>query len=1675
MYKYILFTFLYTLGISHAQTIVINEVQASNQSTIQDDDGDYSDWIELYNADTVWINLQGYGLSDDYSRPFRWVFPSVVIAPNNYLIVWASGKNRVGAAGHLHTNFSISAVGEEVILTRPDSVRLDESPPTAIATDLSFGRFPNGGGPRVLFAQPTPGTANTTPPFVEIPAPVFSHTSGFYQHTFGLQLSHPDTNAIIVYTIDGSEPMLSRLSGAAYAYKNQYPHFPGQTTGPMLHDTMWSYVFIDSISIYDRSADSNTISAISSTFEFNQRLPPTPVKKATVIKARAYVQGDSSRVVTHTFFVDRQPIGSLPIISLATDASNLFDYQEGIYVAGSDFDDWRSNNPTVQPHATRSGANFHRRGIAAEKPASFEYFVQQNRVINQNLGVRIHGNTSRTTSMKSLRLYPRSVYDNKNTLDYPFFGSDARSSFNRLMLRNSGQDFHRTHFRDAFLQASVAHLPFTTQRYQPAEVYINGEFFGVSNIRTRYDKHFMEAEYGIAEADLDLLENGGEVVEGSNAHFLQMRTFIRDNNMALAVNYDSVHRMMDVENFTDYHIANIFFSNRDWPGNNIIFFRKKTSQYDSLAPYGQDGRWRWMLFDTDFSFGLGGTPPANMLAQATEAGNTAWPNPDWSTVILRNLLENTHYRAYFINRFADLMNTTFDANRMIAIVDSFAARIDPYVDDMHHRWSGIGPATTYDRRVRRLRSFANRRIADQQRHIMTELNVDTTVVVTVDVSDPAKGYVKWSTLDLLSSTVGINDTVYPWFGTYFYNVPIKARAIPYPGYQFSHWSGSDTSRSPHIVLTPLGNIQLTAHFEPVDTQDVIHYWAMTNGLPNNTPLENVQATHHLTAAAGSIIFQSAYAGYPFTPADSLWRNSSMERRNQPTTLHYLPYANQNIPYASANIRGLQVRQRLKHQSDSVAMTLRFATRYFKDIRIDMAVVDEGAAEALFVDYFDDDKQVYSTENLSDSIFPITTDNYFLVGIDLSNVQKAIHRDSIDVRLRFISQNPEANDGNRVTFNNIGVKGTPIDFPCDTGYYQDIGCGVAFDRHGNPHFTSTTLIDTQFVAGRCDSIYVQDIIVYPNVQHNILAAASTACYGDSILLYADTTALANSALDSIVWLRDSTVIERGLYAYATETGVYRSIYHHSNGCSDTSSIQSIIIFPRPVLHIDSTVTVCADELFIPLQHPASFAGSYRGMGVENDTFFPGRVGVGVYDILFAFTDTNGCSDSIYLTYIVDSLPAIQALTPTFVCTGDTVVLQTSLLSNTTYTWYRNNQALPNDTAHILKVTQSGFYRVKNNDTTRCNNSSLEVEVTVFPTDTAGFVDRDIPNLCQGDSFLVQASPGHHGIFQWYRDGQPIPGGIASVFVVVAPGHYHYERVDSNGCLVKSDSLFVDSLQTVYPNERLCYVTTDTASGAVVSLWTQTANRGTSFFTVSARDRLGVERSVVTPFSSVNYWVDTLAALSNDVYTYKLSWQDTCGGVLEYKNTYRNIRLTGSELLQDINLRWNTYSDSSDVAYTIYQSHEDSLFQAIGSTFDTVYKVILPPLGKKKYFVGVALSEPCSPSGSMTDSLYQNISEVHSNIFTIGHDLRVSLHRESPVVNIYPNPTTASSTVVTDIVPQDIQVFDALGNLIQHIHQPPTNETIISFSRYSAGIYFVHIHWTNSHIVRKVVYMQRGLER
>ncbi|HVY70284.1 MAG TPA: lamin tail domain-containing protein, partial [Verrucomicrobiae bacterium] len=225
--------------------VQINEFMANNAHTLRDEDGDRSDWLELFNAGTSTISLTGWALSDDPAVARKWVFPPVSLQPNAFLVIYASGKNRTNDLSRLHTNFKLTSdAGGFLALTDAagDAVSAFPNYP-AQQPDVSYGRA--NGAPNVVgyFVKPTPGAANSERGDGFAPPVDFSVSSRAYLGSLGVNLSTTNGNAAIHYTTDGSMPTEASLrytdqlifSGATQLRARAF--VPGLLPGPPRSET----------------------------------------------------------------------------------------------------------------------------------------------------------------------------------------------------------------------------------------------------------------------------------------------------------------------------------------------------------------------------------------------------------------------------------------------------------------------------------------------------------------------------------------------------------------------------------------------------------------------------------------------------------------------------------------------------------------------------------------------------------------------------------------------------------------------------------------------------------------------------------------------------------------------------------------------------------------------------------------------------------------------------------------------------------------------------------------------------------------------------------------------------------------------------------------------------------------------------------------------------------------------------------------------------------------------------------------------------------------------------------------------------------------------------------------------------------------------------------------------
>lgn len=426
----------------------INEIMSDNNNIMADEDGDFSDWIELYNSSNQNINLFNWNLSDDGNELNKWTFPNVEIQAKSYLLIYASGKNKI--ENELHANFKIKSDGEDIFLTNPQGTIIDFIPSISIPNNLSYGRKEDGSPNLFYFENPSPNASNNdNVPFI-IPSETlfFSQEAGWYENDFLLNIQSSATHDIY-YTTDGSIPDLQ------------------------------SNLFTENITIESKKNKTHQISNIPISPEFWE-LPKGNIFQINTIRAASFSNGiRSSPIYSKSYLIysnknKRYPFG---IISLITDNENLFNPDSGIQVFGNgDMD------------IPLSG-NYHQSGKNWERDVHFEYFDKEGNIgISQNAGIRIHGFFSRNLPQKSMRIYARNEYGNKY-FNYPFFEQKPEiDQYKRIILRSVNPNYFHVPFKDELCHLLVREMGLAYQAFEPTVVFINGEYWGIFNLKERHDE-----------------------------------------------------------------------------------------------------------------------------------------------------------------------------------------------------------------------------------------------------------------------------------------------------------------------------------------------------------------------------------------------------------------------------------------------------------------------------------------------------------------------------------------------------------------------------------------------------------------------------------------------------------------------------------------------------------------------------------------------------------------------------------------------------------------------------------------------------------------------------------------------------------------------------------------------------------------------------------------------------------------------------------------------------------------------------------------------------------------------------------------------------------------------------------------------------------------------------------
>ena len=653
--------------------LCINEICASNDMSLKDNSGSSPDWLEIYNSGSTELSLDGIGLSNGAKNKFKFVFSEgTKIGAGEYIVVLCK-KGVSEEEGEYRAAFNISATaGDTITLNHPELGELDSVTLPELISDVTYARTSDGGAEFDVL-EPTPGSSNNDAAKASmVSKPEFSAKGGFYDAPFDLTITSP-AGTEIWYTTDGTDPTISSTAK----------------------------LYTGDISVTDQSPLPNVYSARRDVCVENYQPPEDPVDKGMILRAAAKsADGTYSKVVSNSYFIGQTEsyYKDMKVISITSDPDSFFDEETGIYVCGNGFYQWqRSGGRYDNPDDSRNPTNYNKTGREQERPCNIQVFENGAAVYSEDVGVRISGGWSTGRPQKSLTFYARSEYGAKK-MKYDFFNGAARdvngkkiTEFDKIMIRNGGNDLDGTHCRDDVIQSLADGLNFGRQTKANCIVFLDGEFWGYYNLQEKEDDSYVESHFGVNEDDVSIFDSqtaaGNKEYDGTDSGLSDYQNFARwamSADMSDPANYERFCEQADIDSFIDFIAVESYICNWDCLINPNNWRVWRSNAPDSVNPYN-DGKWRWLIYDTEYSSGCLGEAKTmyhyNYIANMSQS-----QNPGNLSVLFYQLMKNEDFADKFRTRSFQIIDENFDSTRADEEITKWTSAVRTAVLDTHKRF-----------------------------------------------------------------------------------------------------------------------------------------------------------------------------------------------------------------------------------------------------------------------------------------------------------------------------------------------------------------------------------------------------------------------------------------------------------------------------------------------------------------------------------------------------------------------------------------------------------------------------------------------------------------------------------------------------------------------------------------------------------------------------------------------------------------------------------------------------------------------------------------------------------------------------------------------------------------------------------------------------------------------------
>jgi len=509
-----------------------------------------------------------------------------------------------------------------------------------------------------------------------IPVPVFSVPEGIYDQPFELEIQAP-AGYDIFYTTDGSIPTIR---------SNRYK---------------------TSITVDPQENPNRIILAIPTSLKWKP--PHGQQNHSFALRARCFKSGTGYGKVKNVIYSTstiRQHDG-FHVVHVLIEADSLFSQEDGIYVLGQKY---YSKKTLVTEKIILDErkwmdfpANYHQRGKKWTRPAEFILMDLSGKTLfEQSVLLCNHGGATRSFPEKSLRIMSDSIRG-EAVWQYRFFDNLPYETFTRILLRNSGNDMRiGPMFRDAMQHQIVKGLGLDIQDYAPAVVYINGNYWGIHNIRERMDEHYLAIKYGSAFEKINIIELTGAKMkllwgnEQSLQSFEELIDYIKINSMSDEKAYQHVCSQMDIDNFINYVIVETFFANTDWGVNNMKFYRIEQQTETMRQQNIEAGKWRWLLIDLDLGMSENSTLIRELFRErvnfiSINMFNRIKKKYWWGFInhLFYGLLENPEFKEKFLLRYEFVIRNCLTTENILQHIDFFEELYQGEIGRHIARWRQI--------------------------------------------------------------------------------------------------------------------------------------------------------------------------------------------------------------------------------------------------------------------------------------------------------------------------------------------------------------------------------------------------------------------------------------------------------------------------------------------------------------------------------------------------------------------------------------------------------------------------------------------------------------------------------------------------------------------------------------------------------------------------------------------------------------------------------------------------------------------------------------------------------------------------------------------------------------------------------------------------------------------------